>query len=70
MRLRLPPLACSSHHTRQVIDDDMEPLCINLGRFKRLRTINLVSKGMCERGGLGAEEECDTVVECVQYGCR
>jgi hypothetical protein len=31
------------------------PLCANLGRFKRLKTINLVSRGMCERGGGGRE---------------
>ena len=31
-------------------DDGIAPLCANLGRFKRLVTINLVSWGVCERG--------------------
>ncbi len=51
---RLPPLTCSSHRTlQQVTDDDIAPLCANLGRFKRLKKINLVSRGMCERDGGG-----------------
>jgi hypothetical protein len=50
----LPPLTCSSHCTlQQLNEDDLIPLCANLGRFKRLKTINLVSRGMCERGGGG-----------------
>jgi hypothetical protein len=50
---RLPPLTCSSHRTlQQLTDDDIAPLCANLGRFKRLKTIALVSGGVCERGGL------------------
>ena len=36
-------------------DDDIAPLCANLGRFKRLKTIDLVSRGVCERGAGGAE---------------
>jgi hypothetical protein len=49
-----PPLTCSSHCTlQQLNEDDLMPLCANLGRFKRLKTINLVSRGMCERGGGG-----------------
>ncbi len=27
-------------------DDDIQPLCVNLGRFKRLKKIDLVSRGM------------------------
>jgi hypothetical protein len=30
----------------QVTDDGIHPLCANLGRFKRLKKINLVSRGM------------------------
>ncbi len=30
----------------QLKDDDIRPLCANLGRFKRLKTIKLVSRGM------------------------
>ena len=66
---RLPPLTCSSHHTLpQVKDDDIVPLCANLGRFKRLKTIDLVSRGMCERVQ-GAEGESEAVVECVKWCC-
>jgi hypothetical protein len=38
-------------------DDDIAPLCANLGRFKRLKTISLVSRDVtvCERGVGGAE---------------
>ena len=43
----LPPLTCISHRTlQQLTDDDIAPLCANLGRFKRLKAINLVSRGM------------------------
>jgi hypothetical protein len=53
---RLPPLTCSSHRTlQQVTDDDIAPLCAYLGRFKRLKKISLVSRGVCERGAGGAE---------------
>jgi hypothetical protein len=53
---RLPPLACSSHRTlQQATDDDIAPLCANLGRFKRLKEIRLVRRGVCERGAGGAE---------------
>ncbi len=46
-----PPAAdtqlASSHRTlQQLKDDDIAPLCANLGRFKRLKKINLVSMGM------------------------
>jgi len=44
------------------------PLCANLGRFKRLKTIDLVSRGMCERVQ-GAERESEAVVECVKWCC-
>ena len=48
---RLPPLTFSSHRTlQQLTDDDIVLLCANLGRFKRLKTIGLVSTGVCERG--------------------
>ncbi len=30
----------------QLEDDDIRPLCVNLGRFKRLKKIDLVSRGM------------------------
>ena len=41
------PPACASHYTlQQVEDDDIQPLCVNLGRFKRLKKIDLVSRGM------------------------
>jgi hypothetical protein len=36
-------------------DDDIVPLCANLGRFKRLKKIGLVSGGVCARGAGGAE---------------
>ena len=56
LRPRLPPLTCSSHRTlQQLPDDDIAPLCANLGRFKRLKTIDLVSRGVCERGAGEAE---------------
>ena len=43
---RLPPLTLSSYRTlQQVTDDDIAPLCANLGRFKRLKKIELVSRG-------------------------
>ena len=39
--------ACASHHTlQQLKDDDIQPLCASLGRFKRLKVIDLVSRGM------------------------
>ncbi len=66
------PLTCSSHHSLpQVKDDDIQPLCANLGRFKRLKRINLVSRGMCERGVGGAEAQGESVavVECVKWCC-
>ena len=61
---RLPPLTCNSHFTlQQVKDDDIQPLCANLGRFKRLKTIDLVSRGMCGRGDERAEGESGAVVD-------
>ena len=43
----LPPLALASHYTlQQLKDDDIQPLCVNLGRFKCLKKIDLVSRGM------------------------
>ena len=30
---------------QQLKDDDIRPLCANLGRFKRLKTIHFVSRG-------------------------
>ena len=69
---RLPPLTCSSHRTlQQVTDDDIAPLCANLGRFKRLNTIDLVSRGVCERGAGGAEAHggSGAAVEGVTCGC-
>ena len=68
---RLPPLTCSSHHTlQQLEDDDIAPLCANLGRFKRLKKINLVSRSVCERGAGGAEAqgESGAAVERVMCG--
>ena len=41
-----PPASASHYTLQQVKDDDIQPLCVNLGRFKRLKTINLVSRGM------------------------
>jgi hypothetical protein len=40
-----------------VKDDDIQPLCVNLGRFKRLKKIDLVSRGLFEwqLGGVGTE---------------
>ena len=67
---RLPPLIFSSHRTlQQVTDDDIAPLCANLGRFKRLKEIHLVSKGVCERGAAGAEGGSGAAVEGVTCGC-
>ena len=67
---RLPPLTCSSRRTlQQVTDDDIAPLCANLGRFKSLKTIILVSKGVCERGAAGAEGGSGAAVEGVTCGC-
>jgi len=31
---------------QQLKDDDIQPLCASLGRFKRLKKIVLVSRGM------------------------
>jgi hypothetical protein len=68
---RLPPLTCSSHRTlQQVKDDDIVPLCANLGRFKRLDMFRLVSGGVCERGAGGSEGESGVVVERVTCGCE
>ena len=37
----------NSHHSlQQLKDDDIQPLCAILGRFKNLKTIDLVSRGM------------------------
>ena len=48
---RLPPLTCGSHRTlQQVTDDDIALLCANLGRFKRLKKMTLVSTGVGQRG--------------------
>ena len=66
----LPPLTCSSHRTlQQVTDDDIAPLCANLGRFKRVKKIELVSGGVCERGAGGAEGGSGAAVEGVTWGC-
>jgi hypothetical protein len=40
----------------QVTDDGIQPLCANLGRFKRLKKINLVSRSI--RGVDDAAFEC------------
>ncbi len=37
---------CSHYTLQQLKDDDIQPLCVNLGRFKRLKTIDLVSRGV------------------------
>ncbi len=69
---RIPPLTCSSHRTlQQLTDDDIPPLCANLGRFKRLKEIYLVSKGVRERGagGPGTEGGSGAAVERVTCGC-
>ncbi len=68
----LPPLTCISHlMLQQASDDDIAPLCANLGRFKRLKAINLVSRGVCERGAGGAEgaRGSGAAVEGVTCGC-
>jgi hypothetical protein len=51
------------------MDDDIQPLCANLWQFKRLEVINLVSRGMFERGVGGAEWESEAVVEIVKWCC-
>jgi hypothetical protein len=57
---RLLPLTCSLHSTfQQVKDDDIQLLCANLGRFKRLKRIDLVSWGMRERGDERVEGESE-----------
>ena len=67
---RLPPLTCISHRTlQQLTDDDIAPLCTNLGRFKRLKEIDLVSRGVCEGGAGGAEGGSGAAVEGVTCGC-
>ena len=67
---RLPPLTCGSHRIQdELTDDDIAPLCANLGRFKRLEEIDLVSKGVCERGARGAEGGSGAAVEGVMCGC-
>ncbi len=67
---RFPPLTCGSHRTlQQLTDDDIAPLCAILGRFKRLKGINLVSKGVGERGAAGAEVGSGAAVEGVTCGC-
>ncbi len=40
------PARASHYLLQQLKDDDIQPLCVNLGRFKHLKTIDLVSKGM------------------------
>jgi hypothetical protein len=53
-----PPAAdiqLTPHTLQQLKDDDIAPLCANLGRFKRLKEIDLVSRGVCERGAGGAD---------------
>ncbi len=64
-RCLLPLTRSLSHTLQQVTDDDIAPLCANLGRFKRLKTIYLVSWGVCERGAGRAEGQSVAVVECV-----
>jgi hypothetical protein len=49
-------------------EDDLIPLCANLGRFKRLKKINLVSRGMCERGGGGGSGAVGERVTCICCG--
>ncbi len=67
---RPPPLTFSSLRTlQQLTDDDIAPLCAKLGRFKRLKRIDLVSKGMHERGAGEAEGGSGAAVEGVTCGC-
>ena len=66
-----PPLTCSSHCTlQQLNEDDLIPLCANLGRFKRLKEIDLVSGGVCVRGSgcSGVEGESAAAVERMTCG--
>ena len=67
-----PPAAdiqLTPHTLQQLKDDDIAPLCANLGRFKPLKEINLVSKGMREKGAAGAEGGSSAAVEGVTCGC-
>ena len=41
-------------------DDAIQPLCVNLGRFKRLKKISLVRQGHVRGGG-----EVDVLRACV-----
>jgi hypothetical protein len=43
-------LCRNSFSVDKLNDDDIAPLCTNLGRFKRLKEIDLVSGGVCARG--------------------
>jgi hypothetical protein len=49
---------------QQLKDDDIRLLCANLGRFKRLKKIDLVSRGMW--GGKGVT----WCMKCVKWGCE
>jgi hypothetical protein len=42
----LPFVSLTLHSTQQLRDDDVQPLGANLGRFKRLKEIIMVSRGM------------------------
>ena len=54
---------------QQLKDDDIAPLCANLGRFKRLKEIDLVCKGVRERGAAWVEGGSGAAVEGVTWGC-
>ena len=70
MHPRHPLLTCSSHRTlQQLTDDDIAPLCADLGRFKRLKKIDLVSRGWRAGGVGGVEGVSGVVVERVTCGC-
>ena len=44
--LPLPFVSLTLRSTQQLRDDDIQPLGANLGRFKRLKEIKMVSRGM------------------------
>ncbi len=70
MRRACRPRHRSSHRTLQQLDDsNCVSLWANLGRFKCLKSINLVSRGMCERRIGWVEGGIDALVECVKCGC-
>jgi hypothetical protein len=51
---------------QQLTDDDIAPLCTILGRFKRVKLIMLVSRGVCARGSRcsGVEREREREWRC------